>query len=68
MANIIATPQQLSMLAQVMEAYCIAFSVDDPLKREELGGVLLELLQRGASTIDDLSAALDRRIGDGLLR
>ena len=46
MANVVATPQQLAVMAQVLDAYCMAFSVYDREGRERIG---LLLLQRSKS-------------------
>ena len=56
------------MMAQVMDAYCVAFAIEDPLKRAQVGYVLMQLLVDGASSVDDLSNGLDEHIGKGLLR
>ena len=66
--NVVVAPWQLAMMAQVMEAYCVAFAIDDPLKRAQVGYVLMQLLVGGASSLDDLSNGLDEHIGKGLLR
>ena len=66
--NAVVAPRQLAMMAQVMEAYCVAFAIDDPLKRAQVGYVLMQLLVDGASSLDDLSNGLDEHIGKGLLR
>ena len=68
MTNVTATPQQLAMIAQVLDAYSIAFAIDDPFKRESLGSLLLQSLEGGAQTIEDLADALERHIGNGFLR
>jgi hypothetical protein len=66
--HLVATPQQLAMIAQVMDAYSTAFALDDPAKRERIGSLLLECLEAGARTVDELADALDEHIGKGCMR
>jgi hypothetical protein len=66
--NVIASPQQLAIVAQVLEAYSIAFSVDDPAKRENIADLLMMLFERGARTQAELAAAIEREIERGFLR
>ena len=66
--NVAATPQQLAMISQVLDAYSVAFAIDDPLRRETLGCLLLQCVEDGARTTDELADALDRHIGNGCLR
>ena len=66
--NVVVAPRQLAMMAQVMDAYCVAFAIEDPLKRAQVRSVLMQLLVDGASSLDDLSNGLDEHIGKGLLR
>jgi hypothetical protein len=68
LANVAATPQQLTMVVQVLDAYAIAFSITDPLKREALGELLLVLAQRGANSTERLASALEDEIAKGCLR
>ncbi len=56
------------MIAQVLEAYAMAFSITDPVKRESLGELLLALVQRGANSTEMLAVALDDEIAKGCLR
>jgi hypothetical protein len=65
---VIASPQQLSVIAQVLEAYAIAFSVEDPAKRENMADLLMKLFERGAHTQADLAAAIEHEIARGFLR
>ncbi len=67
-ADGVANPQQLAMIAQVLEAYAMAFSITDPVKRESLGELLLALVQRGANSTEMLAVALDDEIAKGCLR
>ena len=64
----IASPQQLSVVAQVLEAYSIAFAVDDPAKRDHMAQMLMMLHERGARTQAELAVALEREIASGFLR
>lgn len=66
--HLVATPQQLAMIAQVLDAYSQAFALDDPAKRERLGSLLLQSLEQGARTVDDLADALDEHIEKGCMR
>ena len=66
--NVVVAPQQLAMMAQVMEAYCVAFALEDPARREKLGRLLQQCLEEGARTTDELADALDQHIGRGCLR
>jgi len=69
MPHLVATPQQLAMIAQVLDAYSAAFALDDdPAKRERLGCLLLQCLEAGARTVDELADALDEHIGKGCMR
>jgi NAD(P)H-nitrite reductase large subunit len=68
MTSAVVNPQQLAMIAQVLEAYAIAFSITDPTKRESLGELLLALVQRGANSTERLALALDDEIAKGCLR
>jgi hypothetical protein len=68
MSNLVATPQELAMVAQVLDAYCIAFAVEDANERERTGRLLLRLLEGGRSTVEDLSGALEEHIAKGFLR
>jgi hypothetical protein len=63
-----ATPQELAMIAQVQDAYCVAFGIEDRIGREKLGRLLLQCLTAGAQTMDQLADALDDQIGKGCLR
>jgi hypothetical protein len=67
-AKIEATPPELAMIAQVQDAYCVAFGIEDRARREKLGRLLLQCLKGGARTIDELTDALDDQIGKGCLR
>jgi hypothetical protein len=62
LANVVATPQQLAAMAQVLNAYCLAFSVRDSEERDQIGLLLLQFLERGKTSADELSAALDEHI------
>ena len=68
MANVVATPQQLAVMAQVLDAYCMAFSVYDREGRERIGLLLLQFLERGKNSVEDLSKALEDHIAMGFLR
>lgn len=68
MSNIVATPQQLSVLAQVLDAYCTAFAVYDAEQRERIGLLLLRFLEQGKTSLEDLSRALEEHIANGFLR
>lgn len=68
MPHLVATPQQLAMIAQVMDAYGTAFALDDPAKRERLGSLLLQCVKAGARTVDELADALDEEIEKGCMR
>ena len=63
-----ATPPELAMIAEIQDAYCVAFGIEDRVKREKLGRLLLECLTAGANTMDHLTDALDDQIGKGCLR
>ena len=63
-----ATPPELAMIAEIQDAYCVAFGIEDRVKREKLGRLLLECLTAGATTMDQLTDALDDQIGKGCLR
>jgi hypothetical protein len=65
--NVIATPQQLATIAQVLDAYCVAFSVQEPGRRERLGLLLLQFVEHGKTSVEDLSAALEEQIANGFL-
>jgi hypothetical protein len=65
---VIASPQQLSVVAQVLEAYSIAFSVDDPARRENMADLLMKLFERGARTQAELAMAIEHEIARGFLR
>ena len=66
--KVIASPQQLSIVAQILEAYSIAFAVDDPARRENMAELLMKLFERGARTQAELAAAIEREIARGFLR
>jgi hypothetical protein len=68
MTSAVVNPQQLAMIAQVLEAYAIAFSITDPMKRESLCDLLLALVQQGANSTERLALALDDEIAKGCLR
>jgi hypothetical protein len=68
MTNMVANPQQLATVVQVLDAYATAFSITDPLKREALGDLLLILAQRGANSTESLASALEDEIAKGCLR
>lgn len=68
MTNIIVTPRQLAVVAQVLDAYCIAFAVSDVEARERIGALLLQMLKRGKTNLEDLSSALEEHIASGFLR
>lgn len=68
MANVVATPQQLAVMAQVLDAYCMAFSVYDREERERIGLLLLQFLERGKNSVEELSKALEDHIAMGFLR
>lgn len=62
------TPQQLALISEVVQAYAIAFSIDEPAKRELLAGLLVSLVERGIETKAELALALEREIANGFLR
>jgi hypothetical protein len=66
--DVLATPQELAIIAQVQDAYCVAFGIEDPLKRQELRLLLLRCLEAGAHMMDELADALDDQIGKGCFR
>lgn len=68
MSDAAATPQKLAMIAQVLDAYSVAFAIDDPAKRARLGNLLLQCVEEGAHSVEDLADALDRQIVKGCLR
>ncbi len=64
----ITSPQQLAVVAQVLEAYSIAFAIVDPAKRDHMAQMLMMLHERGAHTQAELAVALEREIASGFLR
>lgn len=64
----VASPQQLAVVAQVLEAYSIAFEVNEPAKRDDMADLLMALFERGARTQAELAAAIEHEIASGFLR
>lgn len=62
------SPQQLAMIAEVSEAYAVAFSVREPERRAMLAATLATLVERGSATRAELMASLELEIARGLLR
>lgn len=56
------------MVAQVLEAYSIAFAVNEPTKRDDMADLLMALFERGACTQAELAAAIEHEIASGFLR
>ena len=61
-------PQHLAMIAEVAEAYSIAFSIEEPVKRGRLTGMLETMVERGANTKAELCSGLELEIARGFLR
>jgi hypothetical protein len=61
-------PQHLELIAEVAEAYSIAFSIEEPAKRGNLTGLLEMLVERGANTKAELCSGLEIEIARGFLR
>jgi hypothetical protein len=61
-------PQHLAMIAEVSEAYAIAFSVREPERRASLTTMLATLFERGSRTKAELMASLEIEIAKGLFR
>jgi hypothetical protein len=65
---VIADPQHLAVVSQVLEAYSIAFAIDDPTKRDHMARLLTHLHERGARTQGELASAIEQEIARGFLR
>jgi hypothetical protein len=61
-------PQHLAMIAEVSEAYAVAFSVREPERRASLTTMLAMLFERGSRTKAELMASLEIEIAKGLFR
>lgn len=61
-------PQHLAMIAEVSEAYAVAFSIRERDKLALLNETLATLVERGAHTKAELMALLELEIAKGLLR
>ncbi len=64
----VATPHQLAIVAQVLEAYSIAFGIEDPEPRKRMATLLMLLHEGGAHSQSELAAALEEEIKRGFLR
>jgi hypothetical protein len=57
----VATAKQLAMMARVLNAYSGTYNVADPVDREEVAGLILELFNLGFREEEPLLAELIRR-------
>jgi hypothetical protein len=57
----VATAKQLAMMERVLDSYCRAHSVSDPLGREDIAELVLELFNLGSRDEEALLAELIRR-------
>ena len=56
------------MMAEVLDAYAVAFSLTSPTQRELLAVLGERLVERGARTKAELCQALEYEIAKGFLR
>jgi hypothetical protein len=56
--NCIAEPEQLTILAKVLDDYCLEHGITDASGREQIGRVVMWLFNCGASSAEELKAGL----------
>lgn len=54
------SPSQVEALSAALERYCAERSVTNRIDRESLAVALMDLFDRGVTTVDELVAALRR--------
>ena len=57
----VATAKQLAMMGRVLNSYCQKHSVTDPLEREDIAELVLELFNLGSRDEEALLAELMKR-------
>ena len=56
----IANPEELAIMTEAFEAYCLQHSIVDKHVRTDTAQIVIFLFQGGANTVDELKVALDR--------
>ena len=54
-----ATPEQLSILREVLDSYCAANRVSDEDERNHIATMIMDLFARGHTTLDEVTEALE---------
>ena len=57
----VASAKQLAMMARVLDTYCQTHNITDPVHREDVAGLTLELFNLGFREEEALLAELLRR-------
>jgi hypothetical protein len=61
MANGIHDAAELAMMAGVLDRYCQALEITNPIEREALASRILSLFEAGAQTGEALTSALETK-------
>jgi hypothetical protein len=57
----VASAKQLAMMAKVLDAYCKMYNVSDPVDRDDVAALIMELFNLGFREGEPLFAELIRR-------
>lgn len=55
----IAEPEQLSMLRQALEEYCLTHGISDEQGRDDAAWLVMSAFANGANSLEELWAALE---------
>jgi hypothetical protein len=59
-SSVVAQPEQLAMLAEVLDDHCLRHKIEDESARAYIAQQILYLFQGGAQTVEEISAGLER--------
>jgi hypothetical protein len=55
-----AGPEQLAVMEQAFEAYCLANNIDNATEKEYIAHLIILLFEGGANTVGEMMAGLER--------
>ena len=56
----IAYPEQLAVMEEALEAYCLAHNIDNENDMEHFAHLIIMMFEGGACTVDEIRAGLER--------
>ena len=59
-AGTFAGPEQLAVMQEALEAYCLANNIDNATEKEYIAHLIILMFEGGADTVEEMMAGLER--------